>query len=48
MIIMAIITAMQMILLPEKLKIDCFETLVILLTFISITSAFVKWKLSWI
>jgi hypothetical protein len=46
MIIMATAIAMQIILLPEKLKTDCFETLVILLAFIPLISAFVKQKLN--
>lgn len=46
MMIMAIMMAMQIILPPERFKTDCFETLVILFTFISIISAFVKQKLS--
>jgi len=48
MMIMAIMIAMQIILPPERFKTDCFETLVILFTFISITSALVKQKLNWI
>jgi hypothetical protein len=47
MIIMAIMIAMQIILLlPERLRTDCFIALAILFTLISIISALVKQKLS--